>query len=276
MPEYFPLVVSGLIITLFVLLISIFILSMIGAYHRKCLALMTEMEETVGRHEKNMLDLQVHTRERLMQELNRDVRENILYCLTLSNLNLHTLSYPKETEVARRVELSLRLLRKTVARLTVAANVLDTRLQSYCGVEHALRKELEQLKRTGLFNVQWHTSGIASPLDHACVNALLGIFREAVRNIMHHAGATNVKVTLDFREEALLFRISDNGTGLASGKQSSARTAICKMRNYARAMKADLQINSDAQTGTEVSVHLPLQLKTVNGKRKHADQDSVG
>jgi signal transduction histidine kinase len=84
---------------------------------------------------------------------------------------------------------------------------------------------------------------------------LLPTLREAVSNVVRHAKATRLDVTLDASHEVVL-RVADNGVGVnVSG--SSTGKGLRNMRGRAEALGGGLEVAIGIQGGTVLTWHVP-------------------
>src|ERR687889_792925 len=97
---------------------------------------------------------------------------------------------------------------------------------------------------------------------------LLRILGEALTNVRRHSGASNVRVSVGISEETLWAEVEDDGRGFHMAQEESEAAAsasgglgIRGMRERARALGGDLQIEGDPETGTRVRFEMPLTPK---------------
>ncbi|WP_431260120.1 sensor histidine kinase [Roseateles chitinivorans] len=85
---------------------------------------------------------------------------------------------------------------------------------------------------------------------------LLLIAREGLTNADRHARATEVMLELDYRIDAVVLTVRDNGIGLAPDWESrpsrGLRYGMCGMRERARLMAAGFAVRSVPGGGTEL------------------------
>ena len=103
--------------------------------------------------------------------------------------------------------------------------------------------------------------GRPQPLDPEIEEELFTIGREALSNAFHHARATQVTLSLDYRGGELRLAVSDDGRGiapeiLASGARQG-HWGLPGMRERARLAGGALEIDS-SPGGTTVSVCIPV------------------
>lgn len=94
--------------------------------------------------------------------------------------------------------------------------------------------------------------------------AVFRIFQEALANAGQHSNAAHVEVDLQVSEGHLVLSVSDDGAGfdVADGHREGARVGgfgVVGMRERARLIGAELEIDSRPGKGTRVSVRVPLE-----------------
>lgn len=87
---------------------------------------------------------------------------------------------------------------------------------------------------------------------------VLRFVQEALNNVVKHARATEVRVTLREDENCLRLVISDNGTGFEPAGDTPARSlGLSTMEERARILGAELRIESAPGRGTNIRLRLP-------------------
>jgi signal transduction histidine kinase len=130
-------------------------------------------------------------------------------------------------------------------------------------LEHAfsrIRQELAIEKDT-CFRV--FVEGMARPLRPAICDEVYLIGREALANALHHSGATEIEVELEYAVHQLKLVVRDNGRGIASEKLQSAgdgHWGLLGMRERTERIGAKLRVLSRAEAGTEIELSVPGHL----------------
>jgi PAS domain S-box-containing protein len=88
---------------------------------------------------------------------------------------------------------------------------------------------------------------------------LLYIVREAASNVIRHAVATRVRISLGRSGEAIVLKVVDNGRGFSLEEaQTSDHRGLRNLAERARLVGARLDVRSRPRCGTRVSLKLPL------------------
>lgn len=98
--------------------------------------------------------------------------------------------------------------------------------------------------------------GVRRELPAALDLSAYRIVQEAITNVLKHANASRVEVTLDYQADALAVTVSDNGSGAAAGAASSGHGLI-GMRERIEVFRGELATGSSSLGGFTVRARLP-------------------
>ncbi len=107
-------------------------------------------------------------------------------------------------------------------------------------------------------------SGEEKVLPSGLEGALLRICQESLANILKHANATQVTVTLNFYDSQVRLAIRDNGVGFdpeapRTRNREGGGFGLINMRERARLLGGELLAQSEPGQGTLVEAILPLE-----------------
>ncbi len=84
------------------------------------------------------------------------------------------------------------------------------------------------------------------------------ILQEAITNVLKHAQASRVELTLDYQPNALVIAVSDNGGGASSTDGASAGHGLIGMRERVELFEGELTTGGSTLGGFTVRARLPL------------------
>ena len=100
--------------------------------------------------------------------------------------------------------------------------------------------------------------GDAATLDNEIVTAVFRIVQECLTNVARHAAASEVDITLAF-DGHLQVTIEDNGRGFDTEKMDKVTgLGLLGMQERVLALNGTLDIQSDPEGGTRLTIELPL------------------
>jgi two-component system, NarL family, sensor histidine kinase LiaS len=101
-------------------------------------------------------------------------------------------------------------------------------------------------------------------LSHGIENHIFRIVQEALSNTLRHADATEVKVSLNEKDNDLRLLISDNGKGFNIGKEKLVSYGLKTMKERCEELGGTLSLQSKEGEGTYLQVKIPLQVRSEN------------
>lgn len=112
---------------------------------------------------------------------------------------------------------------------------------------------------------EFNSTGDFSKLEGGLAIAAYRLVQEALSNVVKHAAASKVSVTLfmDEEENTLHIAITDNGVGFDPGATNPG-IGIIGMRERAYAFDGQIEIMSQAGIGTAIEIRLPLTKDSVS------------
>jgi two-component sensor histidine kinase len=94
-------------------------------------------------------------------------------------------------------------------------------------------------------------------LDLSIRKEIFMIYKEAVNNVVKHAGCTIVAIQLSVRQNRLLMQVTDNGKGLQAGNGKQGN-GLKNMQERALLINATLDIQSGKGDGTTIQLVVPI------------------
>jgi signal transduction histidine kinase len=115
--------------------------------------------------------------------------------------------------------------------------------------------------RNGL-KLEMEVSGEEENLDPDAENALFRIAQEAMNNVVKHANASLVTVTIAYSPAAIQVTVQDDGNGFAPGVAEGV--GLEGMQARARGVEGETVIDSAPGKGTRVSARVPVRGKSLS------------
>jgi PAS domain S-box-containing protein len=161
-----------------------------------------------------------------------------------------------------------------LARLKESTQMIDDGVKTVRAICSGLRPGV--LDDLGLAAaIEWQAGDFASRNDVLCevsvppvdlhldgdrATATFRIFQECLTNVIRHAGAKHVRVTLSQEDEIIVLVVEDDGTGFSVPDLSNSlgSLGLQGMKERAQFCGGNVQISSSPGNGTSVTVRVPV------------------
>jgi PAS domain S-box-containing protein len=221
-------------------------------------AMEQELIESRGR----LRELAAHhdaVREEERKRIALEIHDELGQLLTALKMDISLLrmQFGADAELGRRTGDMRELVEKTIGVVRqVASNLRPAALN--LGIVAALEWLVEDFgQRTGIA-YELNLSGGEIHLDDTRATAVFRIVQESLTNVMRHAGAASVAVSLKRDGDALLLEVRDDGRGFdQDAVRHGPSFGLLGIRERVRVLGGSLSIEAAVGKGTMVSIHIP-------------------
>ena len=95
-------------------------------------------------------------------------------------------------------------------------------------------------------------------LDEDAAIAVFRVIQEALTNVVKHANASEVSLTMALSDDALTIHIHDDGVGIASRHASRSSHGLASMQHRVTSFSGTWRITAPPTGGTAIDITLPL------------------
>jgi signal transduction histidine kinase len=237
----FAIVSSTLLILLLIAIIFIiFILSGKRASQQQI-----ELAETKLAFEKELRQVEIEVSEQVMGQFAQELHDNIGQLLTAMHIQIENqkIDHPSLVKDFTPLEIYLEEVRQ---QLRLLSRTLNNDYLGHIGLKAAIEMEVERLNALKRFKTYLNLPKYNLNLNKEQELMIFRIFQEATQNILRHARASNVWITIQNTDNGQFeLSIKDDGKGfdvaaiLASPKASGIRNII--KRSKLAGLDCDIQ-----------------------------------
>jgi PAS domain S-box-containing protein len=194
-------------------------------------------------------------RQKLARELHDSVSQ-ALYAIALNAASAQEVLGEEEVRARRLVSDVLRLAEAGLAEMRALIFELRPESLESEGLAGAIEKQVAAVQAR--HNLRVTTAiGLEPEVPLPTKEAVYRITQEALQNIVKHARAHTVELTLEEHPDELVLRIADDGVGFDPSAAFPGHLGLLSMRERAAALGGSLEIQSAQGEGTHVTVHMP-------------------
>ena len=223
---------------------------------------MTERKKMENEFNRVLLTSQLEIQEQTRKTISQEIHDNIGQVLSLAKLNLNRIDLTRPEGLSEKITDSKNLVAKAIQDLRDLSKSLNTDNISAVGFVGSVAYELEMIRKAG-FHTTIEVEGEIIRIEPQKELIIFRIVQEILNNIMKHAEANSIFVSIVYTSKGLLLNIKDDGKGFdLSLIEQQHRTenglGIRNMHNRAVLINADFKMNSTIGGGTRVQINLPI------------------
>jgi len=246
------------------LILLVFIISFLFMYKNRQNRHKREMELAEEKYNREILQTQLEIKEQTMKNIAEEIHDNVGQLLSLVVVSLSGIEVNDTAKASEKIENSIGIVGKALGDLRNLSKSLDPDNVTALGLPVLVKFELDQLEKTGAYKTSFNLSGKERRLDKANELVVYRIIQESLNNIMKHAKATSISISLGFSDESLAVEITDNGKGFnmeeVTGRTiSKSGAGLRNMKNRTNLIGGTFEIRSQPSQGTTITMSIPFE-----------------
>lgn len=259
-PDLWVVAVGGTILFLVLALLLILILSI---YYKRQFEYMQEKQRLTELFEQTLLQSQIEIQNQTLQQIGRELHDNIGQLLTVVVMRLNALEDDStQGDTQQAIQQTRDLVRTVIADIRMLSKTLDHDTVQRFGLLPSLTLELERIQRVGHIHTQLSTSGDVYSLGQQTETVLLRMAQESINNALKHANASNLTVSVGYKPSIFTLTIADDGKGFdpeeVSGRSlKQAGVGLTNLHRRTELLGGTCTIHTQLGTGTDVRIQVP-------------------
>jgi signal transduction histidine kinase len=252
------IILAVLVATIVLLILSSFGIIFTVIYKKKQHAYQNEKKLLQVRFQEELLKSQLEIKEGTLKYIAYELHDNLGQIASLIKINLNTLSLTDEEKAARKIEDTKDLVRQLIYDLKSLSMSLNSDRVIQVGIVKSLQTEVERLNKTGQLEATITIEGTIPKLSNNTSIIFFRMTQEIINNIVKHSKATLVNILFSATQNLVTFKCKDNGIGFdVVDKIQSGGSGLLNLRNRAKLIHAQLDIQSSSEGGTTITIQIP-------------------
>jgi len=254
--------IKGLIIltTLIFFIAAIFVLLYTLLYNRRKKRHIEEKEMMKLTFETELFKTQYEVQEQTMQTIGADLHDNIGQLLSLTSLTLNSIELNNKAKAQQKIDAAIDLTVRSIKEMRLLGKLLQGDQLVVLGLSEAIRHEISWMERSGRYKLVYHQGEEIPAANNPDKDLILfRILQEILNNIIKHAAASEINISLEYQEGILQLKIADNGVGFNADELTAAQRGmgLQNIRKRAGIIGGEVVIKSTLGEGTRVSIFIP-------------------
>jgi len=251
---FLTIILFNLFFVFFVVAVMIYI----RKYKQRKKEYLNEIEINNEIHQKELLATQLEIQQATMQQIGRELHDNIGQKLTLVSLYTQQMLYEnKVPEASERIEQVSQIINQSLQDLRSLSKTLTDDNINKKQIVTLIQEEVDNTNSFKKCNIIFEHNFDQLDLSFVHKNVLLRITQEFIQNSIKHSHCKNIYIRLNTSEEFLWeLKINDDGIGFDTSKTLNNGIGLTNMKNRAKIINADFTMESEKDKGTSVKIIL--------------------
>jgi signal transduction histidine kinase len=209
-------------------------------------------------YERSRADLHRLARLEDQERIARELHDTVIQRLFATGLSLQgLLRLLDDPQTASRIQTAVDDLDETVKEIRTAIFGLGVAREKSEGLRARVIEVVSECMNGAGFDPHVVFDGTVDTTPDDVAADVLATLREAITNVVRHAGASRVSVSLDCSRGALALRVSDDGVG-PPGDDVVAGSGLRNMQERAQRRGGALELRAASPKGTVLEWRVPL------------------
>ena len=190
--------------------------------------------------------------------IGRDLHDSAGQALTAIRIHLQVIAqHPEAPEVVREhARRTFELVDRALAEIRRAVRALGPAVLDDVGLREALVRMCEDMAEAGGLDLELALDP-ALPADPATDATVYRVVQEAMTNVVRHARARRVGVSVSVDDDGMTVAVTDDGQGFVPGDRSGSH-GMSGMRERVELLGGELDVDSTPGGGTRVHARVPV------------------
>ncbi|EHQ27967.1 sensor histidine kinase [Mucilaginibacter paludis] len=249
-----------IITTLIFLLAPASIIVYILVYNNRKKKHLEEKAQMKIAFDAEILKTQCEVQEQTMQTIGADLHDNIGQLLSLTSLTLSSVELINPGKAQQKIDTALDLTLQSIKEMRLLGKLLQGDQLMMLGLPEAIRHQINWLEKSGMYQITYLCNGdIPASGDHNKNLVLFRILQETLNNVIKHARATQINISLAYLDGQLRLQINDNGIGFIAGSlpAEQAGMGLQNINKRAAIVGGEAKITSQPGEGTQIIIFIP-------------------
>lgn len=204
-------------------------------------------------------------REEEKSRMSREVHDELGQSLTALKMDLFQLEkkLPEENQDwHKRTQSMMDLVDTTIKSVQRIAMELRPPILDAFGLCDAIAWQAKEYEKR--FSIKFDLNCLQShyELDEDLKTTFFRVFQESITNVVRHAEASKVNVSMDQQNDQLVMKIRDNGKGIQKDQvEGSSSLGLIGIRERVRYWNGEVFFHGAPEKGTTVEIRIPVSKK---------------
>ncbi|HEY4966597.1 MAG TPA: sensor histidine kinase [Puia sp.] len=199
-------------VVVILLFLGVLFLVMLFYYNNKKGQMSKEKQLMRATFDEQLLESKLEIQEQTFDMISQEIHDNVGQILSLAKVQLGILEQKQVVEGDLLGNVKESISQAMTELRDIAKSLSSDRIQQL-SLKDSINQEIRRINRSGFIKVVSDVQGTEKNIPDQHKMIAFRIVQEGLQNIIKHAGASDVQVSIDYREDGVYITLADNGVG---------------------------------------------------------------
>jgi signal transduction histidine kinase/Tfp pilus assembly protein PilF len=245
-----------------IVLVALAALLSYSLYRRYRLKQKAKMQAEIMRQQELATRAVLEAEERERQRIAKDLHDGVGQIMSAAKMNLSAFENELQfnsNEQKQKFERIITLVDESCKEVRAVSHNMMPNALLKSGLASAIREFTDKIDDR-LIKIDLYSEGLNERMDSNMETVLYRVIQECVNNVIKHAKANHLDISLIKDKDGISATVEDNGRGFDTNSKSfSEGLGLKNIRTRVEFLKGTVEYNSKPGKGTLVAIHVPCQ-----------------
>ncbi len=221
-----------------------------------------EKQMISAQHASELLNKQLEIQQQTMQDIGREIHDNVGQRLTLASIYANHLAYDNQYPgIRERVAEVGKIINESLAELRSLSKSLTNSDTDPIDLKELVQNECNRVNGLNTCLATCHFTNASFSISTLCKNFIVRIIQEFIQNSLKHSTCNNITLDLNYTDKGLTITAADDGVGFRIDDNTAGREkgiGLSNIKKRADLLGADLSITSEPNKGVTMTIFIPI------------------
>ncbi|MBT8272394.1 MAG: sensor histidine kinase [Bacteroidia bacterium] len=208
--------------------------------------------------EEEIAKTQLEIQEQTLKNVGQELHDNVGQLLSFASMQLNVASDLAAEKLKGKIDDTKDVIKNTIQEVRALSKSLNSDVISNFGLLESLQNEVDRLNKLKKIRAELSLSGDTYTLNSKKDELILfRIVQEFLSNTMKYAEATELKIVLNYKVDALHIHVKDDGKGFNEALIAKG-SGLLNMKNRAELIHANYKLESHPGQGVTLDLSYPI------------------
>lgn len=234
--------------------VMVFGIAIIVVFQRKKSLLIQKQLKLKFEYENQIANAKNEIQENTLKNVAWELHDNIGQLLSVANMQINMMQSEDCKDVQTHLGETKTIIQEATKEVRSLSKTLNHEVIHNIGLLRSIEIEAERIERLKYAETVLNINGEIDGMNPSDEIIIFRIVQEFLSNVIKHAAASKIEITIDIDDKNLSLLIKDNGKGFDTAVKSES-SGLQNMRSRAKLINAELQLTSEIGKGTELQLN---------------------